>query len=287
MTDQRLDEKATLKEIITQFQKLAKPLEAISKLKPGDAETLIKLEAALKALASGAAFGSALDEVAGRASALVAEARKARVQAFGRLETAFIKSAEAEGKSIRELDNGWRIGGLELQVEREQSRARVLLNREILLSWAPIQDSADLPNLVGTAAALLEKAALPEQELISLFFEAYEVARDARRRHGAPAFHRVPVLQLYREFHLARARRELEAGKPGKKISTLEVPLWAFLYNLDRYRALGAAVPEEQRLGMETGSQKEASSGMGVVINGLDARRDYQVICYIVPVKGQ
>jgi hypothetical protein len=286
MPEQNWDEKAAITEIITQFQKLAKPLEAVSKLKPGDAEALIKLEAAMKSLTGGTDFGHALDEIVGRAQAVLDEACKMRVQAFGRLETAFIKAVETEGKSVRELDNGWRIGGLELQVEREQSRARILVNREVVLNWAPIQGPDDLPKLVNTANALLEKAALPEQELAGLFYAAYEVARDARRRQGLPAFHRVPALQLYREFFLTLVRREVEANKPGKKIGTVELPLWAFLYNLDRYRALGAAVPEELRLSMETGSQKEVAQGMGLVINGLDARRDYQVICYIVPVKG-
>lgn len=81
---------------------------------------------------------------------------------------------------------------------------------------------------------------------------------------------------------MALVRHELEGQPPDRKLRWGELPRWAFLYNLDRYRALGAAVPEARRLGLQTGSQQE-SRGFGMVVNGLDAQQDYKTMSFVVP----
>jgi len=83
---------------------------------------------------------------------------------------------------------------------------------------------------------------------------------------------------------VALVRRELAREQPDKKLRWGELPRWAFLYNLDRYRALGAAAPDAGRLGLQTGSQQESRT-IGVVVNGLDAHQDYKTMCFIVPVR--
>jgi hypothetical protein len=58
------------------------------------------------------------------------------------------------------------------------------------------------------------------------------------------------------------------------------MPLWAFLYNIDRYRVLaGEAV--SPRLGFQSCAMREVQDGRGVTINGLDAAGDYRRVCYV------
>ena len=127
-------------------------------------------------------------------------------------------------------------------------------------------------------------AAYPDDLLARVFWDAYEQER-ARRRPGRGARpEAVPLLDFYRGLRVALVRHELEEQQPDKKLRYAELPRWTFLYNLDRYRALGAAVPEARRLGYQTGSQQESRT-IGVVVNGLDAQQDYKTMCYIVPVQ--
>jgi len=115
-----------------QIRKLFKPVSTILELKATDPEVLAKFDAAIKALPPGESMARPLDELVAAARSLVSEARRIRSATFGRLEAAFLTRAKSAGQPVRELDTGWRVGGLEIQVNREQSIARVLVNRETI-----------------------------------------------------------------------------------------------------------------------------------------------------------
>ena len=67
----------------------------------------------------------------------------------------------------------------------------------------------------------------------------------------------------------------------------LSIGSWAFLFNLDRYRAQND-MPAERKLALQTGSQTEQQRGMGLVTNGLSAAEDYKVYCYVIgPTTGR
>ena len=276
----------TLPQIPSEFRKLVAPLAAVTKVKPADPKALERLDAALRRLPPGETLGRAVDELRERAAQALHQARRERIAAFGPIEADFVRAAREGQKQLRERTNGWRIDMLELQLQREQARARFLYNREVLVAWSPVSTPDDLARLEERARLMLQKtvAAYPDELLVQVFWQAYEHERARRRGTGRARPEAVPILDFYRGLRVTLVRHELEEQQPDKKLRYAELPRWAFLYNLDRYRALGSAVPEARRLGLQTGSQQESRS-IGVVVNGLDAQQDYKTMCFIVPTQ--
>ncbi len=274
-----------LPQLQAEFRRFVGPLAAFTKVKASDPRALERFDAALKRLPPGETLGQALDELRERAARALEDARRERIAAFRPLEVEYVRAAREAGKSLRERANGWRVDMLELQLQREQARARFFYNREALVPWSPIGGPEDLANLEERARGLLGRAAYPDEMLTTVFWDAYEGERARRRAADRPRPETVPLLDFYRGVRVALVRYELEEQAPDKKLRYGELPRWAFLYNLDRYRALGTAVPEERRLGLQTGSQQESRT-IGVVVNGLDAQQDYKTMCFILPAKG-
>jgi hypothetical protein len=274
--DEDLVDQAVLPQLQAEFRRLSAPLAAFTKVKASDPKHIERLDVALKRLPPGEAVGQTLDELRERMARYVEAARRERIQAFRPLEAEYVRDARADGKSLRERANGWRVDLLELQLQREQARARYFYNREALAPWSPVGAAADLAALEAKARALLARAALPEATLRGVFQDAFDYARDRRRPARASQPERVPLPDFYRAVRVMLVQHELAEGQPEKKLRYGELPRWAFLYNLDRYRALGA------ELALQTGSQQE-SRQFGLVVNGLDAQQDYKTMCYILP----
>jgi len=274
--EETLVDQAVLPQIQAEFRRLSAPLAAFTKAKASDPKHIERLDAALKWLPPGELVGQTLEELRERMARYVVDARRERIQAFRPLEAEYVREARAAGKSLRERANGWRVDLLELQLQREQARARFYYNREALVPWSPVGAAADLAALEAKARALLARAALPEATLRGVFHDAFGYARDRRRPARASHPGRVPLPDFYRAVRVMLVQYELAEGQPEKKLRYGELPRWAFLYNLDRYRALGA------ELTLQTGSQQE-SRQFGMVVHGLDAQQDYKTMCYILP----
>lgn len=274
------DEPGALKGLQRDAQTLAKQFEPLAKLKPGDADALEVLEKALKALPTGQQIGVAVDELRSRGSAALAAARSTRADSFGRLEAEFIRHQRESGALLRESGNSsWRVGPVELELQRESSRARVLYNREAITAWKAVGSREDLERLLSGAIKNLESASLPESELPEVLWDAYEHLRRTHTRSDAGHV-RVPLLDLFREVRVVLARHELRSGKPDRKLTRTDLPRWAFLYNLDRYRRMLPNLPADRRLSLETGSQHDHQKGRAMVVNGLDPNEDYKPYCY-------
>lgn len=275
------DEPGTLKTLQRDAQAIAKQFEGLAKLKPGDADALEHLEKALKSLPTGEQIARAVDELRNRGNAALSTARTTRAEGFGRIEAEFIRRQRETGVTVREAGNtSWRVGPFELELQRENSRARLLYNRDPMTSWKAIGSQQDLEKLIAEATKSLESAALPESELPDVLWDAYEHLRRANARADGGAV-RVPLLEFFREIRVVLARHELRSGKPDRKLTRVELPRWAFLYNLDRYRRLLPNLPAERRLSFETGSQHDHQKGLAMVVNGLDANADYKPYCYV------
>lgn len=275
-----------LPQLQAEYRRLAGPLTAVAKIKPTDPRALERLAAALERLPPGAALAQALDDLRERTTRFSHAARRERIATFRPIEAEWVRAARAEGKSVRERSSGWRVAMLELGLQREQARARFFYNREALTPWSPIGSPDDLTALEERARALLRGGTFPDEMLIAVFHDAYEGARAARRRGDKGRPEAVSLPDFYRGVRVALVRHELAGQGPEKKLRWAELPRWAFLYNLDRYRALGTAVPTGQRLGLQTGSQQETRQ-FGMVVNGLDATQDYKTMCFIAPFGGE
>lgn len=269
----------SVKTVIAEFKKLTGPLQNVTIVKLGTAETLEKLDLALTRLPSGDAFGQKIDELRKKAREVVAKARRERIQNFRQIETNFLKSIRDQCQSFREQANGWRIGPLELQVRPEQAQCRWLFDREVIAEWSSISSLETLQRSMTKSIEILNKAALPESVLKDIFWEAYQEC--VRLQQGGKANPElIPLPKFYRQLRLTLVGRDL-AQRPDKKLSHAEFPKWMFLYNLDLYRRLSPSLFINKRLVFQTGSQQETES-FGMVTNGLDPSEDYKKVCYIL-----
>jgi hypothetical protein len=278
-----MDEREAFKAIQGDAKELLKPLQAITSIKPTDRRFLEKLAAAVQRLPPAETFFEALEELREKASAFAAEAREARVQAFGRIEAEYIRGAKEAGRTIREVTDGWRIDHLELAVRQDQAEARFLYNHEPITGWTKIASADDFERLESGATSALQRSEIPEEDLVDSIWDAYQTGAWRSRNGGRGPELLLP--DLFVEFRLERARRELATGKPERKLSQAEFPRWAFLYNLDRYRALGSRIPDAKRLGFRTGNQA-LTTRIGMPLNGLETMQDYKKYCSVAPVQG-
>ncbi len=277
------DEKAELKVLQKEIARLEKVFSAFTKVKSTDTEALTKLQKALRTLPPGETFSKAVEELRIQIDDFIKQAQQVRRESFGRIEGDYIRTAK-EQKLVREQARGWRVGPLEFEMEREQSRSRLLYNREVVLPWQSVQSRDDLEKLEIKALSMLEKSKLPDPVLMKVFWNAYQYIREQRVKSGISNSDMVPILDFYREVRAQLVRVQLETKKPDSKLAYMDLPRWAFLYNLDCYRAI-KPLTQEQRLGFQTGSQVEVSKGMGFVANGLDAREEYKTFCYVVAIR--
>ena len=275
-----LNEKAQLNEVIKTLKNVFKSFKTIEKLKPNDADALEKLEKFLKEIPAPDILSRALHENIDMAKKTVDEIKRNRLQSFKRIEAEYIRGLTAEGKSCREKAGGWRVGCLEIKTAPELSKIKILYNGEELIKWQYVSSKDDIVALEKEALQMLDSQMIPEQELIEVFWDAYQ---QAVSRNTSTDSRLVLIKDFYKEVRISLIRRYLESKNITAKLDKyVEFPLWAFLFNLDRYRALGKNIPENKRLVLQTGSMQETSQGKGFVVNGLEPNEDYKMMCYVV-----
>lgn len=276
------EQKTRLKEIIGEAKRLQKalqPIELIAGLKESAADALEQLQAAAKKVPAVETTAPAISELKNNATKFVAEVDRAVVEQFKRAEAQFINEARSDGRTPRQVGDGWRVGPLEFVIKRPQAQVTARYNGELLLPARTITSAEDLQALETDALALLDKSAMPEEELERVFWRAYRsaITELAEGNHEAK---RVPIKDFYVWVRLHHVGEELRSGKPDREVKRTTMPRWAFLYNLDRYRKLDG-VDSTRRLWLDAGSSAEIGRGVGMVTNGLDARDEYKMICYV------
>ncbi len=274
--------------VLSQLRRLYAPLTRIGTVRPTAADAADRIEQALGRLPPGAAIGAAIDELRGQLEDALAEQRRVNIEAFGLHEAAFIRAAREADTALREQNSGWRVGPIELAFRRGAAQACAMYNHEQIVRWTAVADVSDLDKIVQRGQTLLDRAraSLPDDLLIAVTWDAYAAARAARAAARTHSPDTVPVLDFYRDLRFALVRHDLAGKRPETKLAHAEMPKWAFLYNLDRYRALSAETPTERRLGFQTGSQAESTRGRCVTLNGLDAAQEYKEFCHVLPPRG-
>ncbi len=259
---------------------LSSVLIALQKLKPKDANFLEQLKRAISRLPDGSTASTVLDDLSRRATALLEQEAAQRIKDFRSHEATFVRSMQGSGVPVREFSSSWRIGAVEVELQREESRVRCAYNRDVILPWRPVSGEADLHSALGDAVTLLDTHAIPIDELVPLIERAHDDA--VRHVPASKDSGLVPILELLRSLRIERFRADLASGQPGKSLRNHELPMWALLHNLDRYRDHTAKNDVSPRVGFQTGSQQEQSQGKSVTLNGLDAMQDYQTYTYAV-----
>jgi hypothetical protein len=257
------------------LRKLARLLENCASLKFRDANFADQLEAAVGKVPSSVDIAEDLELIRDDARNIVRAERDRRHTQFGTVLAAFVRGIRERGVIAREYEKSWRVGKLEIELQAERSRARVLYNREVVIPWRGISAASDFDELLAKGLERLDAVALPTPDLVEIVPAAFEWA--ARQR----STNRVAALDFLSELRLELVRGELRDRGPGVKIKRAEFPLWALYYNLDLYRALGDQVPVGSRISFETGDQQTVSQTLGIRLGGLYADSDYQVFSYV------
>jgi len=273
-----VDEIRTLQQ---EAKRLASTLTGFASIKPSSKTFFDDIRKAANRLPDGRDAGATIDRIREQAAEFLAAETVKRAKAFGTLEAAFVRAARDRGLATREFNSAWRVGPLEVQVQREDSRVRCLYNREPVVPWTAVATEGDLMAAYEKGIALLERSAIPEVELVPLvsraFDDALRTTTETLRTNGL-----VPVRDLLRSLRLERIRDELSGSNPGKTLQNHDFPLWAQLYNLDRYRDAVPRIDAEPRVAFQTGSQQEQAQGKSITLNGLSAVHDYHTYTYAI-----
>ena len=205
------------------------------------------------------------------------------MERFGYIEAAYRDRAVSDGKEVREWTDGWRIDKLRLELRRAQAQARFLYTEYPILNWSTVCDLEDLMKLEHKALSDMALSEIEDEVLIHCFWQAFEAERKKRHDQGLPNPSLVPILDFYRRVRVELVAHELEK-RPDKRLAFVDMPRWAFVYNLDRYLAMWRKVPSDMRVAVQTGAQAETKNGL--VVNGLRASDHFRVMCYVVQAQG-
>ncbi len=266
-----------IKQHLKGLQNITRCFTGFQKVNLKKTEGLNEFEKLIRALPSGEIIGKSLDEWKTQAAMSLQKLMSIRKAEFGRYVADFIRAQKELKTSIREFNNAWRIGPVEMQLRPEQADVQFNYNNEVLVKWFPVSSADNLSNRYAEVKKQLDDMALPIEKLTEVFWLAYEYLKWKRSLNNESNAHVVPALDFYREVRVSLFRSALESKQTPKVM-----PLWAFLYNLDRYCSASSQILQNKRIGLQSGSQHEVSNKKGIIVNGLDALQDYKTICHII-----
>lgn len=262
--------------------KIDKKISAIRFIKPKDPKFLEKLESYQKTLPRGDEVGPILDEVSKKLKSYIESSNKNRLTFFRPLINQYIESLQGKNISYRIVDNTlFRVGCLEIETQPEKGNIRILFNKNTIFPWTPVREMNDIESSVQASHAKLKEVEVSLDEFSRMLFYAYQKVRAKQEKERKPNPGFVMLKSLHSEILVELFKLQLKGKKSlNVKMKDIFFPDWAFLYNLDLYRAKLSQIPEEKRLLFETGSQAETEK-YGVVLNGLSAQSEYKKFCYI------
>jgi hypothetical protein len=266
-----------IKLLLKELQKITRYFSSFEKVDLKKNEGIVEFEKRVRDLPTEEIIGKFLDEWKVQAITAIERVKTARKAEFSRHVTEFIRGQRDAHVSVREFHSAWRVGPFELRLRPEQACALYAYNNEVLVKWFPVVSGDHLVKKYSDVKKQLEDMDIPTERLVAVFWESYEYLKWKRTQRNEPNASIIPVQEFYREVVVQLLRKAYEMKQPAK-----ELPLWAFLYNLDRYCAASTQIPQNKRIGLQSGSQHEVSSKKGVIVNGLDAYQDYKTICFII-----
>ena len=263
-----------LKNIKPELKKIMKNFDALIKSNIKTTKDVFEYEERLENIIPSESFIRAFDGWKKRTAEVLKKYREECKNGFGRSISEFIRKQQNYGLKTREFQSSWRVGPLKINFKPDQVSAQFLYNEHIVSKWAVFSDSDELGELFDHTLKKLAEKAIPDEFLSRVFDDAFQQAQF----RGQADQSRAPIKDLWMETEVALYRlNKLTKGKC--KIS--ELPLWAYLYNLDRYRQVARNLAPDQRLSFEAGSQHEINRGLGLILNGLEADEDYKTFCYV------
>ena len=261
---------------------LVKPLDALNKIVLTKPDSLSEIERLLKELPPGETLGQAINEWRAKIKSVLEKINRERREAFNKILADFIRKEQAKNTSVREFDQSWRVGPIEIKLRAVQAQIQMAYNQQPITKWVSIGTCEDIEKLFEEVNRKLCDLTIPFDTLTDVFWSAYDYLWWQQEKQNNPNFDLVPLKNFCQEVHITLIR----TLKKMKKATQKEFPLWAFLYNLDIYFSNIAQVPLEKRLGLQTGSQAQTTT-MGMVTGGMDALKDYKTYCYVFAATGR
>jgi len=263
-----------LKPLLKAVGDMIKPMDELLAVKLSTPEALEELDKHLKKSMSrdSVQLMGVLADLAVAVNAMRAE----RVASFTPILSEYLRTRQSQGDGVRETGTGWRIGIFELQSKPGAGAARIAYNREPLTKWVDIHSVDSLTRLEQVAHSELSRWSIPDDDLLSILHSAYDACRAFTK---SPL---VPMVEFYKSVRYVQVKKLLDKEGPRAEITSCKLPGAAFMYAVDRYKALSMDLPPTKRLGFQTGSSHEVSQKKGFIINGLDPSSDYKVVCYVV-----
>jgi hypothetical protein len=260
---------AAIKDLIRDLTEVVTALEG-TRTEPGSIDASAKLAA--KLLASGCVprLEQSLRGIVEHQQCRQAE----RLAGLSSAEAMAVRSWRESGEALRQMDAGWRIGAIELRLDRATARASVRYNGLSVIAHEPVEGAAGLEALVVRAKALLKEASiLPPADLQSAVWDAFLFA--AQRSGGNTQG--VELRSVLEELRTALVRR----ARPEKlKLAAIRLQPWALSWILDEAFRHGPPISGGQRLALRTGTQRETRD-IGVQVGPRDPGGEPLIYCYM------
>jgi len=269
--------KRDVKSVIGDLKKVLAPLEGLTRVKLGAADSLDELEKVLAKTRTGQTMVQSIDDLLAELRQVTADAAQVRDQESRRAISTFVREVKDSGIGVRESAGGFRVDELELVVRKNQFRFQY--NQQPLRTkWESARQSSDISRTWNEAKTLINKFRIEQASLAEMFAVTYEQCSSLIPGSADPR--RVMIQDFYKEFRITQARYDINR-KADKVLTFPEFPVWAFLYNLDIYIAHAGSTALEHRLALETGSQAETNKS-GYVTHGLNPQQDYRMHVFLV-----
>ncbi|MGG0940190.1 hypothetical protein ABHN11_29750 [Brevibacillus centrosporus] len=273
-----MDRKTLGKDMQKELKQMFKPLFSLAESKATDADFLVTAAKQLKLLPDEGMMG----QFKAKYFPLVQQVLDEQVKEYKKHETAYLRSTKEKGTIIREVSNGWRVGPVLMETKPGEGKIRFCYNREPLTPFVTVAASKEIEELESQALLMLENASIDQEKLTFWMWTAYKkaVVGIYEQMEGQAV-----LIRDFAEEFLDLCAKDKEFIKSAGFGVNDKLPLWLFLYNLDRYRLMGSMAPAQQRIGLQTGSQQEVGKGLGVTVNGLHPEEEYKTMCYAIPYK--
>lgn len=279
-SDKVFNEKESLNIIKKNILKITKVFEELKKIDSNDADSIGKIEKILQNFPSASDLAAQIEVVRNALDIHIRESKKVRAENFNYVFNEYLNNLQQSQRPYRLIDkNTLRIEMLELQTDPKRASIQFLFNKKRLMPGKNVACSEDIVRYETECMGMLKKAEVPEKEIGDIFYRAYLNALRKKRREKNTNADFIQIIDFYEEVQVELFRQQLHVKRSVDSGITINFPIWAFIYNLDRYRKL-RKIPDKSRLILETGSQAETKKN-GVVLNGLDPKSDYKMFCYI------
>lgn len=280
VADGSFNEKDSFNLLKKNISKLERIFADFKNIKSNDEDSIEKLERYLQKIPGSSDLATQVEAIRNDLDIYIKKTKKERANNFSAVFNDYLDRIQKSQRPYRLIDkNTLRAEMLQIQANPQKASVQFLFNKKVLMPWKHVLCADDVVKYENECLGMLKKAVIPEQEIEDVFYRAYLNALRKRRKEKSfnPSY--VPIVDFYTEVQVELFRQKLLNKASGADNITISFPIWAFLYNLDRYRKM-RNISENKRLFLETGSQVETKKN-GMVLNGLDPKADYKMFCYI------